>query len=301
MECAWIKQYSIDFPVNRLCGLVDVSRGTYYEWPHHSPTTQEKDDRALTTIIVSAFKESRATYGTRRLKEVLFKQHQTASRRRIGRLMRNAKLACKTRRRVKATTNSKHNLPIAENHLDRQFAVQRPDQVYAGDIAYIHTQEGWLYLAVVVDLFSRQIVGWSMAEHMRAKLVKDAPPMAVWKRKPAKGLLWHADRGSQYASESHRELLRRYGIRQSMGRKGNCWDNAVPESFLHTLKTELVHHQRFRVGVKPGRLYLNIWRYFITGNGHILPMAICHRLITNCSRWLLKHVSGKVLTHQLMD
>lgn len=160
--------------------------------------------------------------------------------------MRDAKLACKTQRRFKATTNAKHHLPVADNHLNRQFAVQRPNQVYAGDITYIHTQEGWLYLAVFIDLFSRQIVGWSMAEHMRTRLVNDALLMAIWKRKPAKGLLWHTDRGSQYASESHRALLKQYGIRQSMSRKGNYWDNAVSESFFHTLKTELIHHQTFR-------------------------------------------------------
>lgn len=225
---------------------MDVSRSAYYAWLHRSPTATEKDDQALMEIIVNAFKKSRATYGTRRLKKVLFQQDRIASRRRIGRLMRTAKLACKTRRRFKVTTNSKHNNPVADNHLDRQFAVQLPNQAYAGDITYIHTQEGWLYLAVVIDLFSRQIVGWSMAEHMRTKLVNDALLMAIWKRKPAKGLLWHTDRGSQYASESHRALLKQYGICQSMSRKGNCWDNAVSESFFHTLKTELIYHQTYR-------------------------------------------------------
>lgn len=245
MKYAWIKQHAADFAVNRLCRLMDVSRSAYYVWLHRSPTITEKNDQALTKIIAEAFKKSRATYGTRRLKKVLFQQDRIASRRRIGRLMRTAGLACKTQRRFKATTNSKHNLPVADNHLDRQFTVQRPNQAYAGDITYIHTQEGWLYLAVVIDLFSRQIVGWSMAEHMRTKLVNDALLMAIWKRKPAKGLLWHTDRGSQYASESHRALLKQYGIRQSMSRKGNCWDNAVSESFFHTLKTELIHHQNF--------------------------------------------------------
>ena len=134
--------------------------------------------------------------------------------------MRDAKLACKTRRRFKATTNSKHNHPIAENHLDRQFEVRQPNQFYVGDITYISTQEGWLYLAVVIDLFSRQIIGWSMVEHMLTKLVNDALLMAIWKHKRAKGLLWHTERGSQYASESHRDLLKQYGIRQSMSRKG---------------------------------------------------------------------------------
>lgn len=228
MKYAWIRQHSTDFPVNRLCRLMDTPRSTYYDWLHRPPTPTDSEDRGLTEIIVSAFNKSRATYGTRRLKQVLSKQNQAVSRRRIGRLMRNANLICKTRRKFKATTNSKHNHPVAENHLDRQFAVKQPDQVYAGDITYIYTQEGWLYLAVVIDLFSRQIVGWSMAEHMRTKLVNDALLMAIWKRKPAKGLLWHTDRGSQYASEGHRELLKQYGIRQSMSRKGNCWDNGVP-------------------------------------------------------------------------
>ena len=159
--------------------------------------------------------------------------------------MKEAGLACKTKRRFKATTNSKHELPIAPNYLDRQFSVVQINQVYVGDITYIHTLEGWLYLAVVIDLFSRQVVGWSMTAHMKTQLVNDAFQMAIWKRKPDKGLLWHTDRGSQYASESHRQLLKQHSIQQSMSRKGNCWDNAVSESFLHTLKTELIHHQTF--------------------------------------------------------
>jgi transposase InsO family protein len=159
--------------------------------------------------------------------------------------MQEAQLVCKTKRRFRATTNSKHNLPIAPNQLARQFEVNQPNQVYVGDITYIHTQEGWLYLAVVIDLYSRHIVGWSMAERMKTKLVNNALIMAIWKRKPAKGLLWHTDRGSQYASDSHRKLLKQHGIQQSMSRKGNCWDNAVSESFFHTLKTECVNHENY--------------------------------------------------------
>jgi transposase InsO family protein len=210
------------------------------------PTTGEKEDTDLTSILQSVFEKSRATYGTRRIKAALLGRDRTVSRRRIGRLMREAGLACKTKRKFKATTNSKHDQPIAPNHLDRQFSVYQPDQVYVGDITYIPTQEGWLYLAVVIDLYSRQVVGWSMTEHMRTKLVNDALLMALWKRKPDKGLVWHTDRGSQYASENHRALLKQYGIRQSMSRKGNCWDNAVSESFFHTLKTELIHHQTYQ-------------------------------------------------------
>lgn len=130
--------------------------------------------------------------------------------------------------------------------MNRQFTVYQANQVYVGDITYVHTREGWLYLAVVIDLYSRHVVGWSMAEHMRTQLVNDALLMAIWKRKPASGLIWHTDRGSQYASESHRLLLAQHGIKQSMSRKGNCWDNAVAESFFHTLKTELINHESYQ-------------------------------------------------------
>lgn len=246
MKYAWIKHHTADFAVNTMCRFLQVSRSAYYDWLHRMPTAGEKDDTDLTGILESVFKKSRATYGTRRLKAVLLDRDRTVSRRRIGRLMREAGLACKTKRKFKATTNSRHDLPVAPNHLDRQFSVAQPDQVYAGDITYIHTQEGWLYLAVVIDLYSRHVVGWSMAEHMRAKLVNDALSMAIWKRKPEKGLIWHTDRGSQYASDSHRALLQQHSIIQSMSRKGNCWDNAVSESFFHTLKTELIHHQTYQ-------------------------------------------------------
>ena len=246
MKYAWIKQHKTEFSVDSMCQFMRVSRSAYYVWLHRTPTQVEKDNAELTAIIQTLFAKSRATSGTRRLKIALGRQDLTVSRRRIGRLMHEAGLACKTKRKFRATTNSKHNQPIAPNHLDRQFTVERPNQAYVGDITYIHTQEGWLYLAVVIDLFSRQVVGWSMADHMRAQLVNDALLMALWKRKPDKGLVWHTDRGSQYASESHRALLTQHGIQQSMSRKGNCWDNAVSESFFHTLKTELVHHQTYQ-------------------------------------------------------
>jgi transposase InsO family protein len=143
-----------------------VSRSAYYAWQHRIQPRGEKDDIELTDIIQAVFKKSRATYGTRRLQKSLSNQDRSISRRRIGRLMREADLACKTKRKFKATTNSKHDMPIAPNQLDRQFTVSQPNHVYVGDITYIHTQEGWLYLAVVIDLYSRQVVGWSMAEHI---------------------------------------------------------------------------------------------------------------------------------------
>jgi putative transposase len=246
VKYAWIRQHTDDFPVDVMCRFTGVSRSAYYDWLHRPETACGKADSELKEVIKQAFLKSRATYGTRRLKEALFKQNQRVSRRRISRLMRETDLACKTKRKFKATTHSKHDLPVAGNLLDRQFKADKANQVYAGDITYVHTQEGWLYLAVVIDLYSRQVVGWSMAEHMRAKLVNDALIMAIWKRKPAKGLLWHTDRGSQYASESHRGLLKQHGFQQSMSRKGNCWDNAVSESFFHTLKTELTNHDIYQ-------------------------------------------------------
>jgi putative transposase len=182
--------------------------------------------------------------GTRRLQKSLLSRDWAASRRRIGRLMREADLVCKTKRKFKATTISKHDQPIAPNHLDRQFTVNQPNQAYAGDITYIPTP-GWLYLAVVIDLYFRQVVGWSMAEHMRTQLVNDALLMAIWKRNPGKDLLWHSDRGSQYASESHRALLAQHGIRQSMSRKGNCWDTRFRKLLPHP-KTKLIHHQTYQ-------------------------------------------------------
>lgn len=242
---AWIKAHQAEFGVRAMCKLLKVTRSAYYDCLKREPSPQEKQDAALTAMTTQAFTQSRATYGTRRLQKVLQNQGEVVSRRRIGRLMRTANPVCKTKRKFKATTNSQHDKPIAPNHLERQFTVAQPNQVYVGDITCIHTQEGWLYLAVVIDLYSRQVVGWSMATHMRAKLVNDALTMAIWKRKPAKGLLWHTDRGSQYASDSHRQLLTQHGIVQSMSRKGNCWDNAVSESFFHTLKTELTHQQTY--------------------------------------------------------
>jgi len=257
---------------------MQVSRSAYYAWWHRIQTRGEKDDIELTGVIQEIFKKSRATYGTRRLQKSLLNRDRTVSRRRIGRLMREAELACKTKRKFKATTNSQHDLPIAPNQLDRQFTVSQPNQAYVGDITYIHTQEGWLYLAVVIDLYLRQVVGWSMAENMRAKLVNDALLMAIWQRKPAKGLLWHSDRGSQYASESHRKLLKQHGIRQSMSRKGNCWDNAVSESFFHTLKTEQVHHQTYQTRAEARQAIFEYIEVFYnrerlhSANGYMSPV-----------------------------
>jgi putative transposase len=197
-------------------------------------------------MIKCIAEDSRNTYGSRRIKQQLNKRGMIVSRRLVIKLMQAAHLTCKTKRRFKITTDSKHNNPIATNLLARQFSVTQPNRYWVGDITYIPTQEGWLYLATVIDLFSRKVVGWSMSPNMKADLVNKALLMAIWQRKPPKGLVWHTDRGSQYASDSHLKILKQHNIMQSMSRKGDCWDNAVAESFFHTLKTELTHHHKFK-------------------------------------------------------
>ncbi len=229
-----------------MCHFLGLSRSSYYQWLNPSKCNRQQEDEELTDMIKNIFSESRGLYGTRRIRHKLLQLGKSISRKRISRLMRAAHLYCKTKRRFKVTTNSKHSNPVSPNLLQRQFSVSRPDQYWVGDITYIPTGQGWLYLATVIDLYSRKVVGWSMSNRMQASLVNDALLMAVWQRKPDKGLIWHTDRGSQYASKIHRDLLKEHHIVQSMSRKGDCWDNAVAESFFHTLKTELTHHHNFK-------------------------------------------------------
>jgi transposase InsO family protein len=231
-----------EFSIQSMCRALQVSPSGYYESLKRPPSNHCIEDEELRPQIKVAFEKGRKNYGTRRIKDALQKQEINISRRRIGRLMREEDLEVQTKRKFKVTTDSNHDKPIAPNLLERDFSVNTPDTVYVGDITYIPTREGWLYLAVVIDLFSRAVVGWSMGSRMTAGLVNGAMLMALWKRKPAKGLIFHSDRGSQYASDSHRKLLNDHGFKASMSKKGDCWDNAVAESFFHTLKTELVHH-----------------------------------------------------------
>jgi putative transposase len=234
-----------EFRVQPMCRALQVSRSGYYEYLHRPPSARSIEDDSLRHQVKAAFAKGRKNYGTRRIKKALAKAENTVSRRRIGRLMDEENLQVQTKRKFKATTNSNHDKPIAANLLEREFFVATPDTVYVGDITYITTREGWLYLAVVIDLFSRAVVGWAMGSRMTADLVNDAMLMAIWKRKPERGLIFHSDRGSQYASDAYRKTLKTYGAKASMSKKGDCWDNAVAESFFHTLKIELVHHCDF--------------------------------------------------------
>lgn len=229
-----------------MCNVLGVGRTSYYDWLKAQPSARQLEDQMLTSKIKTIFLNSRCTYGTRRIRKALINMGIAISRRRVGKLMKKANLYCKTRRKFKVTTDSNHKYPVAPNKLQRDFIAEKPNEKYVGDITFVWTNEGWIYLAVVIDLFSRKVVGWSMSNRMRASLVNDALIMAIWKRKPKRGLIWHTDRGSQYASISHRKLLNEHGIIQSMSRRADCWDNAVAESFFHTLKTELTHHINFQ-------------------------------------------------------
>ena len=212
------------FRIQPMCRVLQVSRSGYYDYLHRPPSDHCNVDDKLRPQIRSAFKKGRKNYGTRRIKDELKKEKTTVSRRRIGRLMQEEKLVVQTKRKFKVTTDSNHDKPIAPNLLEREFTVATPNTVYVGDITYIPTREGWLYLAVVIDLFSRAVVGWAMGSRMTADLVNDAMLMAIWKRKPAKGLIFHSDRGSQYASDSYRKIFDTHGIKASMSRKGDCWE-----------------------------------------------------------------------------
>jgi putative transposase len=228
-----------------MCRLLEVSRSGYYEWLSRPPRAQGPAEQHVEAKIQHYFAQGRGTYGTRRIKYLLAQEGLQVSRRRIGRVLSQADLRCKTRRKYKAPTAAGQAQTVAPNQLNREFTVQTPDTAYVGDITYLSTGEGWLYLAVVLDLCSRAVVGWSMANHMRAELVNQALSMALYQRQPAAGLIMHTDRGSQYGADSYQQLLRQHGIEPSMSRKGNCWDNAVAESFFHTLKTELIYLEDF--------------------------------------------------------
>ena len=245
MKYAFIQQHNKEFRVSLMCSVLGVPRSGYYEWQQRPENPHSAADKRVSRKITTVFEKNRKTYGTRRIKLDLAEIGEIVSRPRISRLMKEQGLRCKSKRKFKATTNSKHNRPVALNHLDRQFQVSCPDTVYVNDINYIPTGEGWLDLAVVIDLFSRSVVGWSMSSRINAQLVDDALHMAIAKRKPSAGLLLHSDRGSRYASELYQGSIKKSGFTCSMSRKGNCWDNAPDESFFHTLKTELTHHKRY--------------------------------------------------------
>jgi putative transposase len=234
-----------DFEVRRMCRVLGIASSRYYEWERKQQSERAGQDDELLTSIRRIFAKFRGRYGAPRVHNQLAREGLRVSRKRVARLMREAGLQAKGRRKYKATTDSNHALPVAPNLLARDFHTARPDAVWVSDITYIWTRQGWMYLAVSLDLYSRKVVGWSLAERMTAALVCNALDAAVRLRRPKPGLIFHSDRGSQYASHAFRRRLWRHGLRQSMSRKGDCWDNAVAESFFATLKKELVRNRVF--------------------------------------------------------
>lgn len=246
MRYAMIDQLRQNHPVTRLCALLDVAKSGYQAWSTGKVVPPRRlEDARLLVAIKAAHQRSRGTYGPKKIKDELAAQGVVAGLNRIRRLRTLHGIRCTHKKEFKVTTDSRHQRPVTPNVLNRQFVRSAPNQVWVGDITYIPTDEGWLYLAAIKDLHTCEIVGWAMHSRMTTTLVIDALRAAYWRKKPKPGLIHHSDRGSQYCSAAYRALQESYGMTTSMSRKGNCWDNAPMESFFGTLKTESLHHYRF--------------------------------------------------------
>jgi len=239
MRFCFIEDHRKAYPVRTMCAVLEVSPSGYYAWRDRPESARHVADRGLAAEIRRIHADNRAVYGSPRVHAALRAEGRRVGVNRVARLMRRHGIQGRHKRRAPRTTDSKHSHPIAPNLVDRQFIAAAPNQVWLADITYVSTGEGWLYLAVVLDMFSRRVVGWAMRETMPQELTIAALQMAITQRRPGPGLVHHSDRGSQYAAHAYRRLLDKNGIRCSMSRKGNCWDNAPMESFFGTMKTEL--------------------------------------------------------------
>jgi putative transposase len=260
--------------IKRACELCKVSRSGYYDWLRRPAKTNVD---VLGQKIKRIFKNSRKTYGTRRIKKQLAIEGIAASRQRISRKMAEQGLIAKAHRKTRATTNSNHDHPVALNLLNRQFDVKQPNKVWVMDITYLATNEGWLYLAIVLDLYSRMVVGWSISKRMTQELVIDALETAIKRRNPSPGLICHSDRGSQYCSHAYQNLLQEHGFICSMSRKGECQDNACAETFFHSMKVEWIYGEplksRYRMR-KEVREYIEVFynrQRLHSNNGYLSP------------------------------
>ena len=247
MKFAFVRDHLRRWPLGMMCRVLQVSRSGFYAWRRRKPSRRAQREAELIKKIRKVHEDSRELYGYPRAHRALLIDGEVVSRNTVARLMRKAKIRARIRRRyVPRTTDSRHERPVADNLLQRDFAAAAPNRKWLADITYVPTGEGWRYLAAVLDVFSRRIVGWSMADHMEVDLVADALNMALVHRRPAGAkLLHHSDRGSQYASDDYQHLLQRHGITVSMSGRGDCYDNAMMESFWGTFKTELVHHRHY--------------------------------------------------------
>lgn len=245
MKFQFIADHRETFKVGRMCMLLNVSPSGFYTWLTRPESRRSVENRALADRIRVLHAASHGIYGSPKIHRDLTDEGVRCGKNRVARIMREAGLRSRTKKKFKATTDSRHNLPVAPNLLDQVFTVDAPDRTWVGDITYVHTQEGWLYLAVLIDLFNRQVVGWSASSRLTRQLTIDSLQMALDHRRPAPGLMHHSDRGSQYAAGDYQNLLAKHKMICSMSRKGNCYDNAVAESFFRLLKTEWVNHHRY--------------------------------------------------------
>jgi len=235
------------YPLEVACEVLDVSRSGYYAWRDRPDSARAKRREELAEKVKAVHEHNRGVYGSPRVFQALKACGESVCENTVSKVMRERGIRAKSKKKfVPRTTDSRHQQPVAPNVLDRQFEAEMPDRKWAADITYVPTDQGWLYLAGVIDLCSRKVIGWSMADHMRTELVGDALGMALARRSPGEGLLHHSDRGVQYASEDYQHLLHSHGIECSMSGRGDCWDNAVMESFWGTLKTELVNHEHYQ-------------------------------------------------------
>jgi len=246
MRYRFVRDHMGQFPVRRMCRVLGVSASAYYAWRVRPESRRVREDRRLLVEIRAIHWAKREVYGSPRVHAELKARGMRLGEKRVARLMRAGGIRAKQKRKFKATTDSRHSHPVAPNLLARDFEASAPNQKWVADITYIPTREGWLYLAAILDLHSRYVVGWSMDGRMNRRLVLDALHMAVGRRRPGPGLLHHSDRGSQYACGDYQEALTAHGMLCSMSRKGDCWDNAPMESFFHTFKTELIHHRDYQ-------------------------------------------------------
>ncbi len=245
MRFRFIEAEKARFPVGVLCTALQVSRSGFYAWSRRAPSSRAQANHSIEIEIAKIHDEMKERYGSPRMHRELVARGFLVGRHRVARLMRRANIRARRRRAFVLTTTSDHTLAVAPNIVNRNFHSSQPDRIWAGDITYIPTREGWLYLAVLIDLHSRFVVGWSTSVHLGAEVALAALQQAVRRRHPRRGLIHHSDRGSQYAGGDFQRALRRYGMTCSMSRKGNCWDNAPTESFFSTLKAELVRDEVF--------------------------------------------------------
>jgi putative transposase len=241
-----MENHRSEFSVKKMCRVLGVSRSGYYIWGKHGKSDRQRENERLLVYIRDAFGKGRGTYGSPRVTAELQANGIKCSRKRVAHLMKSHGIKAKTKRRFKATKKSKHEFLVADNLLNQRFSTDVANKVWVSDITFIWTREGWLYLAAILDVFNRKIIGWSMDNRLSHEVLADALHKAIRQRRPKAGVMFHSDRGTQYTSYAFQELMEKYGFIQSMNSSGNCYDNALMESFFHTLKTELVYFEKYQ-------------------------------------------------------